>query len=101
MTEEFQRTVAEMMADSRDKIIIDLRKEEEYQKDSLPGARNIYWEEFEEKADSIPKNKPAYLLCYTGETSDEIADELQKKGYEAYSLQGGYRAYLRWKLSAL
>ena len=30
---------------------------------------------------------------------DEIAEELSDKGYEIYSIEGGYRSYLRKKLA--
>lgn len=47
----------------------------------------------------IPKDQPVYLFCYTGQRSDEIAEELSDKGYEIYSIEGGYRSYLRKKLA--
>ncbi len=47
----------------------------------------------------IPKDHPVYLFCYTGQRSDEIAEELSDKGYEIYSIEGGYRSYLRKKLA--
>jgi tRNA(Ile)-lysidine synthase TilS/MesJ len=44
---------------------------------------------------------PVYLICYTGEMSNEIAEPLSEAGYEIYSVTGGFRAYLRVKLAAL
>lgn len=40
-----------------------------------------------------------YLFCYTGQRSDEIAEDLSEQGYEIYSIEGGYRSYLRKKLA--
>lgn len=96
---EFQKTVSELMADSRDKTIIDLRKTEEFAKGSCEGAVNLYWEEFDPEHSGADREKPLYLLCYTGETSDEIAEALCRQGWEAYSIVDGFRGYLRWKLS--
>lgn len=90
-----------MMNDTREKYIIDLRKEEDFKAGSCEGAINIYWQEFESKMLDFAKDKPMYLICYTGETSDEFAEYLCKNGYEAYSIQEGYRGYKRWKLSQL
>lgn len=99
--ETFRKTVEEMERDAREKLVIDLRKEEDFEKDSYDGSVNIYWEEFEAFVPELPKDKAVYLICYTGETSDEFAQWLQKQKYEAYSLSGGYRSVLRWKLSQI
>ena len=95
----FTRTIEEFEADNRDKLIIDIRKAEDYEKETYPQAVNYYWEEWDQYIDSIPKDKPVYLLCYTGSKSDEIAEELSEQGYEIYSIEGGFRSYLRSKLS--
>lgn len=58
----------------------------------------FFWEEFEDHIDEVPKEKVIYLLCYTGQRSDEIAEELSQKGYEIYSIKDGFRSYLRVKL---
>lgn len=96
---DFRRTAAEMAQDTREKLVIDLRGDREYQMGTYPGSRHIYWEEFEEHMNELPKNMPIYLMCYTGETSDEYAKELQGKEYEAYSIREGYRGYLRWSFA--
>ncbi|MBR1692958.1 MAG: ATPase [Lachnospiraceae bacterium] len=95
------KTIDELEADSREKCVIDVRDREDYAKESYPGAIHIYWEDFEEHLDEVPKDKPVYLLCYTGQRSEEIAQELAEDGYEVYSVEGGYRSYLRLKLSRL
>lgn len=95
----YRKTIDELQKDARDKQIIDLRSEEDFEKETYPGALNIYWEELGERMDEVSKDIPVYLICYTGQESDEIAQNLQEQGYEAYSVEGGYRAYLRKKLA--
>lgn len=95
----YRKTIDELQKDARDKQIIDLRSEEDFEKETYPGALNIYWEELGERMDEVSKDIPVYLICYTGQKSDEIAQDLQEQGYEAYSVEGGYRAYLRKKLA--
>lgn len=95
----FRKNAAEMAEDAREKLVIDLRGDREYQLGTYPGSLHIYWEEFEEHMPELPKDKPLYLICYTGETSDEFAKELQVRGYEAYSIEDGYRGYLRWSFA--
>ena len=94
----YQRTIEELQKDEREKVIIDIRREADFMRETYPGAKHIYWEEFEAHRDEVPKDRPVYLICYTGERSDELARELLEAGYEVYSVQGGYRAYLRMKL---
>ena len=94
----YQRTIEELQKDEREKVIIDIRREADFLRETYPGAKHIYWEEFEAHKDEVPKDCPVYLICYTGERSDELARELLEEGYEVYSVQGGYRAYLRMKL---
>ena len=94
----YQRTIEELQKDEREKVIIDIRREADFLRETYPGAKHIYWEEFEAHRDEVPKDCPVYLICYTGERSDELARELLEEGYEVYSVQGGYRAYLRMKL---
>ncbi|MDO5797450.1 MAG: ATP-binding protein [Eubacteriales bacterium] len=95
------RTIEELQEDTREKQIIDIRDRADFEKETYPGAVNIYWEEFEEHMDEIRKDCPVYLICYTGQKSDEIAEELTEQGYEIYSIKNGYRAWLRIKLSKL
>lgn len=94
----YSKTVEELETDHREKIVIDIRSREDYDKETYPGAIHIFWEEFGEHISEVPKDKVLYLLCYTGQRSDEIAEELNKKGYESYSIEGGFRSYLRRKL---
>ena len=95
------RTIEELQEDTREKQIIDIRDRADFDKETYPGAINIYWEEFEEHMDEIRKDCPVYLICYTAQKSDEIAEELTEQGYEIYSIKNGYRAWLRIKLSKL
>ena len=97
----FRKKIEEIEQDKRDKQIIDLRSPEEYEKDTYPGAVNLFWEELEEHKDEIAQDKPVYLICYTGQKSDEIAENLVELGYEAYSIQNGFHAYLRLKLQRM
>ena len=96
-----RKTMEEFEADGRDKVMIDVRNSEDYNKDSYPGTLNIFWEEFDQHLDEVPKDKPVYLLCYTGQRSDEIAEQLTEQGYEIYSIENGFHSYLRLKLARM
>ena len=95
------RTIEELEQDTREKQVIDIRDKADFEKETYPGAVNIYWEELEEHMDEIRKDCPIYLVCYTGQKSEEIAEELTEQGYEIYSVKNGYRAWLKLKLGRL
>ena len=95
------RTIEELQEDTREKQIIDIRDAADFEKETYPGAVNIYWEELAVHMDEIRKDCPVYLLCYTGQKSEEIAEELTEQGYEIYSIKNGYRAWLKMKISKM
>ena len=95
------RTIEELEKDTREKQVIDIRDKADFEKETYPGAVNIYWEELEEHMDEIRRDGPVYLVCYTGQKSEEIAEELTEQGYEIYSVKNGYRAWLKLKLGRL
>ena len=84
------KTIEEMMADTRDKSVIDVRERKDFEAETFPGAINIFWEDFMNHLEEVPKDRPVYLLCYSGRRSEEIAERLQPEGYEIYSVDGGY-----------
>lgn len=94
----YSRTIEQMMADSREKLILDLRKDREFRLGTIPGAVHIYWEDLNDRMAELPKDKPIYMMCYTGETSDEFAAWMQEHGWEAYSIEDGYRGFYRWQI---
>lgn len=91
----FRKSIEELINDREDKLVIDLRAKEDYKKETYPGAIHIYHEVFYQYLNVLPKNKRIYVFCYSGVTGDEIAEDLSKKGYDIYSIDGGYRAILK------
>jgi len=93
-----KRTLEELEKDIRDKLIIDTRGRDDFEKGAYPNAINIPAFEFASHKEEFTKDKPIYLICYTGEVTDDIAYEYTKNGYEMYSIVNGHRAYLKKKL---
>lgn len=97
-------TFDELEKISSEKIIIDLRDEEAFHKETYPGAINIQPEYFEAGNDfslKLSKEIPVYIFCHIGERSRDIAELLSEAGYDSYSIEGGFRAYLRLKLGRM
>ena len=41
----YRKTVEELQKDQREKLVIDIRSEQDYIKETYPGAKHIFWEE--------------------------------------------------------
>lgn len=97
----YRKKIEDIEQDKRKKQIIDLRSPKEFEKETYPGAMNIFWEKLNERKGEIAVDKPVYLICYTGQKSDEIAENLATEGYEIYSIENGFHSYLRLKLQKM
>lgn len=79
-------------------IWVDVRDESAVAYGGIPGATWIPVEEIDERYNELPKDKKLILYCMRGIVSEEAAEKLREKGYEAYSLVGGYYKYLEVKM---
>ncbi|NLJ96231.1 MAG: FAD-dependent oxidoreductase [Clostridiales bacterium] len=61
--------------------IIDVRENYEFKQGHIKGAINIPLSELRERVDEIPKDKPVYLHCQTGQRSYNATLALQNMGY--------------------
>lgn len=92
-------TIAELKQRSRESYqLIDIRDEGSVLYGMMPGAVNIpalrFEEDIEECITHLQKNNTLILYCQRGEKSRDVAEELEKRGLDCYSLSGGYNAYL-------
>ena len=71
--------VRELVKDNN--IIIDVREAHEYEFGHIKGAINIPLSELRERVNEIPKDKPVYLHCKTGQRSYNATLALQNIGY--------------------
>lgn len=78
-------------------LLIDLREKEEYEKEHIDGAISIPYDKMLEKVEKIDKQKKLVLYCDRGNASLMSGMELAKKGYDVYTVLGGYLAYKRMK----
>ena len=89
-------TIEELLQLDQNTItVLDVRPADAYTRGSVPGAVNIPLAEVEERMEELPKEKPVYVLCHTGEWSVDAVYELEAAGYDAANIEGGYRSFLR------
>ena len=78
---------------------MDIRDAVEISHGAIPGALVMKTEEIE-TSDAIDRSKKTIICCSRGRFSVAAAEELQEKGWDAVSLEGGYIAWLMDVMSA-
>ena len=86
-----------------EKTIVDIRPQDQYMRGTFPGAVSLpasrLEEQYEEETARLDKMHPLYVMCHTGEKSQEWVRRLTGDGFDAVNVEGGYRAWLRLSLS--
>ena len=86
-----------------EKTIVDIRPQDQYMRGTFPGAVSLpasrLEEQYEEETARLDKMHPVYVMCHTGEKSQEWVRRLTGEGFDAVNVEGGYRAWLRLSLS--
>jgi len=71
--------------------IVDVRERGEYANGHIKGSKNIPLSELRERTNEIPKNKPVYLHCRTGQRSYNAVLALQNLGFNnIYNITGSF-----------
>ena len=86
-----------------EKTIVDIRPQDQYMRGTFPGAVSLpasrLEEQYEEETARLDKMHPVYVMCHTGEKSQEWVRRLTGDGFDAVNVEGGYRAWLLLSLS--
>jgi glyoxylase-like metal-dependent hydrolase (beta-lactamase superfamily II)/rhodanese-related sulfurtransferase len=93
----------------KDVVVLDVRPKEQREEWQIPDS--IYVDAYQRlnandpsvlDEVSIPQNVPVVTVCAAGRTSLIAATKLRKKGIEAYSLEGGMKAWsIAWNTATL
>ena len=78
--------------DSQNSTLLDVREPSESIVRPVSGAILIPFFELSKKIDDIPKDKPVYVFCSTGDRSEEVAEILADRDYDVYNVEGGLDA---------
>jgi glyoxylase-like metal-dependent hydrolase (beta-lactamase superfamily II) len=98
-----------MLEDKEHVVVLDVRAREQREEWQIPGS--MYVDAYQRlnandptvlDAITIPENSKVVTVCSAGKTSQIAANELRKKGIEAYSLEGGMKAWsMAWNSAEL
>ena len=75
-------------------LLLDIRSRKEFESNSIKGSVNVPFDEISSGLSKLPKDKPVYVLCRTGDLSEEVAEILEDRGYDVYNIEGGHAAYI-------
>ena len=84
----------------RNVVVLDVRTPEETALGQLPGAVSLDFKsaDFKEKLSELPKDKPYFVYCRTGNRSGKAIELMKTMGFQkVYHLEGGYDAYKELK----
>lgn len=93
--DSFKHISAEEFAEmDLDKVtLLDVRDPNEVLVSGLENAINLPYPGCFRQLDTVPHDKPVVVICRVGDWSEQIAEILADRGYDASTLDGGYNAY--------
>nr|MBX2885794.1 membrane protein insertase YidC [Granulosicoccus sp.] len=87
-------TLAEWLEGDEPFNIIDVREDEEIEAGYISGAQHIRYPDLLDNPDLIDPSKNNLLLCYSGNRSSELCEELSLAGQSCNFMVGGYEKWL-------
>ncbi|MDZ4781987.1 MAG: MBL fold metallo-hydrolase [Planctomycetia bacterium] len=73
--------------------LLDVRSAVEFQEGHIAGARHQFLGRLPWDLDQVDRERPVVVQCQSGGRSAIATSVLQRAGYEATNMQGGYRAW--------
>jgi rhodanese-related sulfurtransferase len=96
------RTLRDMLERGERVTLVDVRKREQHEAQTIPGSVNFDAYEALHAGDEramegfdLPEGERVVTFCNRGTSGAVAAEQLRQRGYEAHSLEGGLEA---WKV---
>lgn len=78
-------------------LLLDIRAHEDFEKNHDPQAFHLTSENLSSFVNSTDKDIPLLVMCYHGNSSQQVAKYLTIKEFtEVYSIDGGYEAWIKF-----
>jgi rhodanese-related sulfurtransferase len=74
-------------------VLIDVREPYEWDAGHVPDSTHIEMERIASRAEEVPTDRPVAFICLGGGRSGMVAGAFKARGYEAYNVAGGFRAW--------
>ena len=72
-----------------DATLVDVREDDEYADEHVPGALSVPLSELRERLDELPRDRTLWLYCRSGKRSYDAARALSQRGFDVRTIQGG------------
>ncbi len=91
------RTLEEMLEHGEQVTVVDVRNRKQHAEGSIPDSLNFDAYDAlhvgDERALELPEGARVVTVCNRGHASAVAAEQLRRRGYEAFSLEGGIEAW--------
>jgi glyoxylase-like metal-dependent hydrolase (beta-lactamase superfamily II)/rhodanese-related sulfurtransferase len=102
-------TLRTWLEEQRPVTVLDVRSSSDYQEWAIPGSLHVDAYEVLKRHDpqalsslDLPAHRPVVTICGAGKTSQIAAEQLAARGLQAYSLEGGMKAWsLAWNTASM
>ncbi|EDL64223.1 rhodanese-like domain-containing protein [Bacillus sp. SG-1] len=93
MREISPKEVEEMINNSKDINLIDVREDDEVAEGKIPGAVHIPLGSVESRMNELDKSKEYVMVCRSGGRSGRACQLLESQGFEVINMNGGMLAW--------
>ena len=83
-----QNTFAARLVED-DVLVVDVRESREYRPGHVPGARNMPLSVLPAWLPELPRNRPVYVICQSGNRSAQATALMRGVGIDATNVAGG------------
>lgn len=83
------------VADVGDRVLLDVREDDEFAWVRAPRAVHIPLHELPARLDELPAQRPLAVICKVGARSAQATAWLQAQGVEARNVRGGMMAWVQ------
>ncbi|GGS25700.1 rhodanese-like domain-containing protein [Deinococcus knuensis] len=81
-------------AQQRGEYVLDVRTDAEYAGGHVPGATLLPLADLGSRINEVPRDRPVYVICRSGNRSAQASAQLVKAGYtQVYNVDGGMNAW--------
>ncbi len=74
-------------------VILDVRNSSEFDEGHIPGAIQVPYLQLNKRLDEVPMGSPIFVHCKTGFRSARAVSYLNKQGFNAMNVAGGFMAW--------
>ncbi|GGS01271.1 rhodanese-like domain-containing protein [Deinococcus sedimenti] len=81
-------------AQEKGEYVLDVRTDAEYREGHVPGAALLPLADLGTRMNEVPKDRPVYVICRSGNRSAQASAQLVKAGYtRVFNVDGGMNAW--------